>query len=63
MKSMTFVVKMQQPDSQMFYLGDISDTQVVVITIFAGHAAEEMEQQVTVPIERALNSVPAAAAA
>ncbi|MCE9564797.1 MAG: hypothetical protein K8U57_22415 [Planctomycetes bacterium] len=27
-KSMTFVVKMQQPDSQMFYLGDISDTQV-----------------------------------
>ena len=37
---------------------DISDTQVVVITVFAGHAAEEMEQQVTVPIERALNSVP-----
>ena len=37
---------------------DISDTQVVVITLFPGHAAEEMEQQVTVPIERALNSVP-----
>lgn len=37
---------------------DISDTQVVVITVFPGHAAEEMEQQVTVPIERALNSVP-----
>src|SRR5262249_39411571 len=32
---------------------DISDTQVVVITLFPGHAAEEMEQQVTVPIERA----------
>src|SRR5215470_2842814 len=38
---------------------DISDTQVVVITVFPGHAAEEMEQQVTVPIERVLNSVPA----
>src|SRR5919109_2234316 len=37
---------------------DISDTQVVVITLYPGHAAEEMEQQVTVPIERALNSVP-----
>ncbi len=37
---------------------DISDTQVVVITLYSGHAAEEVEQQVTVPIERALNSVP-----
>lgn len=37
---------------------DISDTQVVVITLFPGRAAEEVEQQVTVPIERALNSVP-----
>jgi heavy metal efflux system protein len=37
---------------------DISDTQVVVITLFPGHAAEEIEQQVSVPIERALNSVP-----
>ncbi len=37
---------------------DISDTQVVVITTLPGNAAEEMEQQVTIPIERALNSVP-----
>src|SRR5437867_8466284 len=37
---------------------DISDTQAIVITLYAGHAAEEVEQQVTVPIERALNSVP-----
>src|SRR5437879_5283692 len=37
---------------------DISDTQVVVITVYPGHAAEEIEQQVSVPIERALNSVP-----
>ncbi|HXI27174.1 MAG TPA: efflux RND transporter permease subunit, partial [Vicinamibacterales bacterium] len=37
---------------------DISDTQVVAITLDPGHAAEEIEQQVSVPIERALNSVP-----
>ena len=37
---------------------DISDTQVVAITLYPGRAAEEVEQQVTVPIERALNSVP-----
>ncbi|MFN7985471.1 MAG: CusA/CzcA family heavy metal efflux RND transporter [Vicinamibacterales bacterium] len=37
---------------------DISDTQVVVVTLYPGHAAEEIEQQVSVPIERALNSVP-----
>ena len=37
---------------------DISDTQTVVITLYPGHAAEEVEQQVTVPIERALNSAP-----
>src|SRR5512132_674918 len=37
---------------------DISDTQAVVITVFPGRAAEEVEQQVTIPIERALNSAP-----
>jgi cobalt-zinc-cadmium resistance protein CzcA len=37
---------------------DISDTQAVVITLYNGHAAEEVEQQITVPIERALNGVP-----
>ena len=37
---------------------DVSDTQVTVITLYPGHAAEEIEQQVTVPIERALNAVP-----
>jgi cobalt-zinc-cadmium resistance protein CzcA len=37
---------------------DISDTQVVVVTQYDGRAAEEVEQQVTVPIERALNSAP-----
>jgi len=38
---------------------DISDTQTVVITLYPGRAAEEVEQQITVPIERALNGVPA----
>src|SRR5579872_3013435 len=37
---------------------DISDTQVVVITLDPGHAAEEIEQQISIPIERALNAVP-----
>ncbi len=37
---------------------DISDTGVVVITPYPGFAAEEVEQQVTVPIERALNNTP-----
>ncbi|MBO0797336.1 MAG: efflux RND transporter permease subunit [Blastocatellia bacterium] len=37
---------------------DISDTQAVVISVYPGHAAEEVEQQVTIPIERALNNVP-----
>src|SRR3989454_12353064 len=37
---------------------DISDTQAVIITLFPGRAAEEVEQQVTVPIERALNNTP-----
>jgi len=37
---------------------DISDTQVVVITTLPGFAAEEMEQQVTIPIERVCNGVP-----
>src|SRR6266542_4530465 len=37
---------------------DISDPGVVVITTFPGFAAEEVEQQVTVPVERALNNTP-----
>src|SRR5262245_24060982 len=37
---------------------DISDTQAVIISRYPGHAAEEVEQQVTIPIERALNNVP-----
>ena len=37
---------------------DVGDTQVTVITLFPGRAATEVEQQITLPIERALNAVP-----
>ncbi|HEY3443577.1 MAG TPA: CusA/CzcA family heavy metal efflux RND transporter [Paludibaculum sp.] len=37
---------------------DISDTQVIIVTQFAGRAAEEVEQQITIPLERTLNNVP-----
>lgn len=37
---------------------DIADTNVIVIAKYNGRAAEEVEQQVTIPIERALNNVP-----
>jgi len=37
---------------------DVGDTQVVVITTFPGRAAVEVEQQITLPLERALNGVP-----
>ena len=37
---------------------DVGDTQVTIITTFPGKAAEEVEQLVTRPLERELNSVP-----
>lgn len=37
---------------------DIADTLVDVITQYPGRAAEEIEKQVTIPIERQLNGVP-----
>lgn len=37
---------------------DIADTNVIVIAKYDGRAAEEVEQQVTIPIERALNNTP-----
>ena len=37
---------------------DLTDPTVVVITLYPGFAAEEVEQQLTVPIERALNNTP-----
>lgn len=37
---------------------DISDTSAQVITQHPGHAAEEVEEQITIPLERALNGIP-----
>lgn len=37
---------------------DVMNTQVIVVTQWPGHAAEEVEKQVTIPIEISLYSVP-----
>ena len=37
---------------------DVSDTQVNVITLFAGRAPEEVEKQVTIPLETVLSGLP-----
>ena len=37
---------------------DVTDTQVTVIALFPGRAAEEVEKQVTLPIESALSGLP-----
>ncbi|MDR1967738.1 MAG: CusA/CzcA family heavy metal efflux RND transporter [Burkholderiaceae bacterium] len=37
---------------------DVTDTQVTVIALHPGHAAEEVEKQVTLPIEVALSGLP-----
>lgn len=37
---------------------DIADTNVIVVAQYQGRATEEVEQQVTIPLERALQDVP-----
>lgn len=37
---------------------DVTNVQVQVITLFPGHAAEEVERLVTVPIENQMNGIP-----
>jgi cobalt-zinc-cadmium resistance protein CzcA len=37
---------------------DVTNAQVTVISLFPGYASEEIERQVTVPLERALNGTP-----
>lgn len=37
---------------------DVTDIQVTVVTLYPGHAAEEVEKQITIPIEIALAGLP-----
>src|SRR6476619_5877615 len=37
---------------------DVTNVQVMVITLYPGQAAEEVEKRVTIPVERALVGVP-----
>ena len=37
---------------------DVTNVQVMVISLYPGQAAEEVEKQVTIPVERALNGIP-----
>src|ERR1700753_3723390 len=37
---------------------DVADTWVQIITQWPGHAAEEIERQITLPSERVMNGVP-----
>src|SRR3977135_1059148 len=37
---------------------DVTDIQVTVITLYPGYAAEEVEKQVTTPLEIALSGLP-----
>jgi heavy metal efflux system protein len=41
---------------------DVTNVQVQIITLFPGHAAEEVEQLVTVPVENEMNGIPKRAA-
>jgi len=37
---------------------DVTNVQVQIITLFPGHAAEEVEQLVTIPVENQMNGIP-----
>src|SRR5258708_20037796 len=39
---------------------DVTDTQVTVIALYPGRAAEEVEKQVTIPLEVGLSGLPGA---
>src|SRR5580693_1294380 len=40
---------------------DVTNVQVQIITLFPGHAAEEVEKLVTIPIENQMNGIPSRA--
>jgi cobalt-zinc-cadmium resistance protein CzcA len=40
---------------------DVTNVQVQIITLFPGHAAEEVERLVTIPVENEMNGIPARA--
>src|SRR2546423_3986254 len=37
---------------------DVTDIQATVVTLFPGHAAEEVEKQITIPLEIELSGLP-----
>ena len=37
---------------------DVTNVQVQIITLFPGHAAEEVEQLITIPVENQMNGIP-----
>src|ERR1017187_5186598 len=37
---------------------DVTNVSVQIITLFPGHAAEEVERMVTIPIENVMNGIP-----
>ena len=37
---------------------DVTDTQVTVVTLYPGHAAEEVEKEVSIPVEIAVSGIP-----
>src|SRR5262249_52812332 len=37
---------------------DVTDTQVTVVTLYPGHAAEEVEKQISIPLEIGLSGLP-----
>src|SRR5437773_12487785 len=37
---------------------DVTDVQVTVITLFPGHAPEEVEKQITIPLEIGMSGLP-----
>ena len=37
---------------------DVTNVQIQIITLFPGHAAEEVERLVTIPVENEMNGIP-----